>query len=303
MDPVTPATIYQGCSSIYKSTNSGSSWTNIGNALFSTTSNNSCEDIAIAPSDVSTIYACSFNKIVKTTNGGTSWTTITGTLPVSTTAINQIAISYDDPNKVWICLGGYSSGNKVFKSIDGGTTWTNVSGTIPNIPVNTIVYQNGSSDRLFIGTDIGVYSIDNTVTDWVYFSRALPNVLVHELEINYGSNKLVAATYGRGIWQIDLPAVAQPNKMMIAKVQPGELKASVFPNPTTGLVNIQVMDAKQPISIEVYKLTGEKVASYNYDAVNAGSIKMNISNQPFGNYILRIKSGDAATSKTIQLVK
>jgi photosystem II stability/assembly factor-like uncharacterized protein len=254
MDPLNSATIYQGCASIYKSTNSGTSWTIIGSNLFSTTSNNGCEDIAIAPSNTNTIYACSFNKMVKTTDGGSTWTTITGTLPVTNTGINQIAVSNTDPNLLWICLGGYSSGNKVFKSTDGGTTWTNVSGTLPNIPVNTIVYENGSADRLYIGTDIGVYYRDNNITDWTLYSTGLPNVMVHELEINYTSAKLLAATYGRGIWQSDLADAAVSSQSVInvtgnmsyGDVQVGSSSTKTLTIANTGNIPMNVSSISLP---------------------------------------------------------
>jgi xyloglucan-specific exo-beta-1,4-glucanase len=83
------------------------------------------------------------------------------------------------------------------------TPGKNISGSLPNVPVNTIVYEHGSEHRVYIGTDIGVFYRDDYFDDWLPYMTGLPNVMVHELEINYTSQKLVAATYGRGIWQSD----------------------------------------------------------------------------------------------------
>lgn len=298
IDPVLNTRLFYASDSLYKTDNKGSSWTAVAAMRFNT---GLATAISVAPSNNNIVYAASLNKIYRVDIAANTATLITNNLPVSSAGINYIAVSNTDPGKVWVALAGYNSGNKVYRTINGGTNWTNISGTLPNLPVNTIVYQNGSSDRLFIGTDIGVYTIDNTVADWFYFGKTLPNVMVHELEINYGSNKLVAATYGRGIWQVDLPPVAPIAISTSAKTI--ELKASVFPNPTTGLLNVQVTDAKQPLLVEVYKLTGEKVVSYTHDAAAAKSFKINISNQPFGNYIIRLKSGNAVTSREIQLIK
>ena len=42
------------------------------------------------------------------------------------------------------------------------------------------------------------------MNSWTPFMTGLPNVIVNDLEIFYPTNKLRAATYGRGIWQSDL---------------------------------------------------------------------------------------------------
>ena len=182
-----------------------------------------------------------------------------------------------------------------------------MSGTLPNLPVNTIVYQNNSTtDRLYIGTDVGVYVIDNTVADWQYFGNGLPNVMVHELEINYTSNKLVAATYGRGIWQVPLISPGPIGSIQISKsttTRHTELALNVFPNPTTGIINLQVQNAAQEVVVEIYKLTGEKVATYHYNAADAKAVQINISNQPYGNYILRVQSGESIATKEVNLYK
>jgi PKD repeat protein len=49
-----------------------------------------------------------------------------------------------------------------------------------------------------------VYYTDSTRTNWTYFSNGFPNVIVNELEIQYSSGKLRAATYGRGLWETNL---------------------------------------------------------------------------------------------------
>lgn len=301
IDPVVSTRLYYATSSLYKSDNRGNSWSLVPGVNFSSTGGYASA-IAVAPSNNNILYVTSPTKMYRVDISTNTATVITGTLPVNLTGINYIAVSNTDPNKVWVVLGGYSNGNKVFKSTNGGTTWTNVSGTLPNLPVSTIVYQNGSNDRVFIGTDIGVFATDNTQPDWLFYNNKLPNVMIHELEINYTSNKLVAATYGRGIWEVTLPA---PSPAGIAQktVKQAELAATVYPNPSNGIVNIQVPSATQEVQLEIYKLTGEKVMSKTFSATEAKAIRIDISRQPFGNYIIRMNSGDAAVSKEVQLVK
>jgi hypothetical protein len=50
------------------------------------------------------------------------------------------------------------------------------------------------------------------MTEWKLYGKDLPNVVVSDLEIDYENQKLVAATFGRGIWQADIVACPQKNR-------------------------------------------------------------------------------------------
>jgi hypothetical protein len=117
---------------------------------------------------------------------------------------SYIAVDPTHSLNVYMSFSGYTSGRKVYRSTDAGSSWSNWSGTLPNIPVNCIVCDNTSKDGVYIGTDVGVFYRDNTMSDWVPFFNQLPNVIVQEMEINSTSNKLIAGTFGRGIWQTNL---------------------------------------------------------------------------------------------------
>lgn len=115
-------------------------------------------------------------------------------------------------NTVWITLG-----NEVYRSDNLGNTWTLISGTLPNIPANSLVADAESNvDAIYLGTDAGVYYLDNTLTDWAPFYTNLPPVEVTELEIFYGLDCgdaiLRASTYGRGLWETELrdPGTEKP---------------------------------------------------------------------------------------------
>ncbi|HEY4798924.1 MAG TPA: hypothetical protein VII99_07600, partial [Bacteroidia bacterium] len=198
IDPKNPQTLYAGFSNVWKSTNRGTSW-----AKISSISAGQLESLTEAPSNPNYIYTASSGAIYKTTNGGTSWTNITTGLPGA--AITYITVSGKDPNRIWVSLSGYTNGNKVFKSVNGGASWINVSYDLPNIPANCVVADTSSSlEGIYVGTDLGAYYIDSTRTSWIPFSNGLPNVKVDELEIQYSSKKLRAATYGRGLWETKL---------------------------------------------------------------------------------------------------
>lgn len=164
--------------------------------------------IGISEKNTKVIYfsSISTNRFFKTTSGGydngcvsNCWTEL---FPPSPQAITGIAISKDDPNKVWTSYSGYDALNKV-KKFDG-STWSDYSDGLPNIPANNIVFENGSNEGLYLAMDIGIYYRNASMSQWEPFIDQLPNVLVSDIEINYKDNKIVAGTLGRGIWRSNL---------------------------------------------------------------------------------------------------
>lgn len=210
--PTVPTTLLVGKSQIWRSMNNGTSWSQVGSIGSGFSKVNA---LTYAPSDPNYIYAARTNKFYVSSNG-TSFTDRTAGLP-GNAAIQYIAVSNTDPEKVWVCLSGFSNNSKVFYSANAGLNWTNVSAGLPNIPTNCIVYENNSDDALYLGTDLGVFYRDNSTGVWVPFSGGLPNTIVRELEIHYATGKIRAATYGRGIWESDLYAYIA-NDIRIAHV-------------------------------------------------------------------------------------
>lgn len=207
MHPVNSAILFAGFDRVWKTTNRGDNWTSASQQL---SPSEKLRSLAICASDPSTMYAADRTAMWKTTDGGaTNWTSVT--LPFSTDYLTYIKVKNSDPNTLWISFGGYTSGSKVYKSTDGGASWTNISAGLPNLPVMCIEYDKEYTDVdvLFAGTDVGVYLKDGN-QDWAPFSTGLPNVVVTELEIAYGSgmwaDRLRAGTYGRGLWETDLPS-------------------------------------------------------------------------------------------------
>ncbi len=198
-DPVTPNTYYAGYSKMFKSTNQGTTWTQMG-----TTTMGTIDEIYVCPSNPNVIYVTTTASVWKTTNGGTTWSNITTGIPTGSGQITDITCDNQNPNNVYVTMSGYSSGNKVFGSNNGGLTWTNMSNGLPNIPMNCIIYSNNSPQKLYVGTDVGVYYKEASMNSWLYYSNGLPNVVIDELEIYYPTGKLRAATYGRSVWETDL---------------------------------------------------------------------------------------------------
>lgn len=191
ISPHNPNKLIAGYQNVWVSYNNGRQWKKISNFSGST-----LRSLAFAPSDSNTIYAATLNTLYATYDGGTTWKNISNP---QTSLITYIAVAQNNNKRIWISNGGFSAGQKVFEY--DGTNWKNISGNLPNVPVNTIIYQNNSPDRLYIGTDIGVFYTDYNSSTWELYGTGMPNLIISELEIHYPTKKLRAATYGQGIWE------------------------------------------------------------------------------------------------------
>jgi PKD repeat protein len=199
MSPNDQNTVYAGYNSIWKTANGGTSWTKTNPPQ----AGSFIDNLVVDWSNPNTMYVSAGNSYFKTTDGGTTWTNISTT---STNGLYGKVIMMDpkNSNRLWAAVEGFSLGNKIFYSSNGGTTWTNVSGTFPDLPILTMAYAPGSNDGIYVGTDLGIFYKDAGMSDWTQFNNGLPDVRVDDLEINMGSGKILAGTYGRGIWESPL---------------------------------------------------------------------------------------------------
>lgn len=234
MSPSDRQTLFAGLQNVWKTTNGGDSWS----AISSFSDGNVCQAISLAPSNANYIYAIRGGAFWRTTDGGSHWTDLSGTLLWNTVAL---AVSSHDPNKVWVAQNdyNYSITNKIYRSSNGGTNWTAYTGSLPNRNVKSLVYENGSNDALYVGFDAGVYYRNAGMADWQIFNNQLPNAPVADLQINYGSQKLRAGTYGRGLWETYL-AVQSP--VLTFNVSAGEFVLS-WTNPTFVLEQTPTLSA------------------------------------------------------------
>tara|TARA_B110000438_G_scaffold74316_1_gene74414 strand:+ start:2105 stop:4651 length:2547 start_codon:yes stop_codon:yes gene_type:complete len=246
--------IVAGYDEVYRSQMGGvGQWDSIS---YNVSNGQSIQTIALAPSDEDYIYSASYSRIKKTTNAGVTWIDIKTGLPNFN--FSDITVAADDADHLWVTISEYQANHKVYESFDGGASWTNITGNnLPNLPVNCIIHQDQAQGDLFIGTDVGIYHKDNTMSDWAPYMNGLPNVVIKELEINYNTDKIVAATFGRGVWESDL-------KNISTNLNP-ELNElfEIYPNPTEGNIVISGIKSNNA-KINIYNSTGQKIFSCNH---------------------------------------
>ncbi len=199
VDPRLSNTVYVGYRQVWKSTTAGATWDRISNI----STGSSMRIISVAPSNPNFIYVAYNTSVHFTTNGGQSWQQQPG--------INGFVMGIDvdptRPDRIYVAIGGFAAGQKVLL-VDKGAV-SNITGTgLPNVPCNSVVYQRGTTNRIFAGTDIGVFAMDEGTGFWQSYGGGLPPVIVTGMRLLPSSNALRISTYGRGIWEIDVSQCA-----------------------------------------------------------------------------------------------
>jgi hypothetical protein len=151
--------------------------------------------------------------------------------PVSndTSAMNanglDISSIYVDPhdttgNTVYVTVDGVPNPLQspqvrvAYSSTDGGSHWAVITSNLPATAANSLVIDPQDANTAYLATDAGVFStrqIANCTAAasvcWSAYGAGLPGAPVVELSAapaTASQQVLVAATYGRGVWQIPL---------------------------------------------------------------------------------------------------
>jgi hypothetical protein len=171
-----------------------------------------------SPTNSSVIYAATEDsQIFKTVDalaGSPTWSSVTQANLPAGRPYAALAVHPTDANQAVLGVQNLDPGQQVFKTSDGGTTWTNISGNLPGVPVNSLLFDPSWPAYLYAATDAGVFlSLDGgsggTSEAWYGVGAGLPNTTVFQIKLSSGSNReLVAATHGRGAWEI--AALAPP---------------------------------------------------------------------------------------------
>jgi len=193
---------------LYTATFDGVFRTNNGQDLWERVALHSPTGLSISPVDGdivwTTVSLAGYPPVRFTTDDGSTWI-FTQPYGFSVGNETKILAHPNDPATVFITFAGYSGIAHLVRTKDFGQTWENVSGDFPPDPANTMAIDPINPSHWFVGTDTGVWYSANEGVNWVPCGAGLPNVVVYDLEIHKRTRKLVACTYGRGIWSIDLP--------------------------------------------------------------------------------------------------
>ena len=276
--------MYSGYSQLYKLTSGN--WAKVSNHSFG----GDLSNIEIDPNNDNNIYVSRSNGLYKSTDGGTTFVKVNFTILLN---INSIEVSNNDSNVAWI-----TTNNAVYKTsnlLSAVPTITNITGNLPSESKLVIRHHPGHKDnRIYLGTSLGVYYIDDTITDWVTFDNKLPNTAVRDLEINEKDSKLYAATYGRGVFTTDITKSLPQNDVKLVSIDSPTNSSNGCGNLTPKItVKNQGVNAITSITVN-YNIDGGANTIFNWSGNLASEATTQISipsiNTSKGEHTLNIET-------------
>jgi hypothetical protein len=227
LGPGSPNTLYFGTDRLYRSIDRGDTMAVVSQPpLVSTPCDPSglpcpISTIAIWPQgDNIRLIGLQNGQVWATSTGSSTLVNITsGSFPTNPTGttnkyVGRAIIDPNNKNVAYVSFAFYApAGQGIWKitnlaAASGASPatpiWTPAANGIPSVPINTLAVDPVNSNIIYAGTDIGVYSSNDSGANWSPFGSGFPRVAVFDLAIQPTNRLLRAATHGRGIWETPL---------------------------------------------------------------------------------------------------
>lgn len=222
--------------------------------------------------------------------------------------VTSVAVDPSNDNHVIVTLGNYGNTEYVFRStnaLDQFPTFVSIQGNLPKMPVYSAIVEMSSSNRVILGTEMGIFTTDALSANPVWGSDnfgfdALPVMMVRQqttsrpwIENIAGVNNFGAiyiATHGSGIYENrKYVGIDDPNQL--ASTATKSLK--VYPNPVRDEVNFTLLLAQnEKIKVDIYNLNGSLVKSMDMNLLRGEqSVSVKAGDLTNGTYILKVTSG------------
>ncbi len=301
MDPNNSSVLYYGTQRIYKSTDGAGFWQAISGDLSDgpATGQLPYGTITTIAADGDVVYAgLDDGNVWVTQNGGSSWQNISGELPQRW--VTRVATDPDNAAVVYVSFSGFRQDDflsHLYRSEDYGANWQDISGNLPEAPVNDIIVDPDRDSTLYAGSDVGVFVSRDLGENWAVIGVDLPNVPVTDLRLHSGSSNLVAATFGRSMYRIDLAAIFSSTPEP-AQLPSQHQLAQNYPNPFNGSTRVRFsLVHGENIRLEIYDMLGRKIRTVARGMFASGEYQFNwdglneIGEQvAAGNYICRLRT-------------
>ncbi|MBO1319593.1 BACON domain-containing protein [Acanthopleuribacter pedis] len=205
MDPNDPNRLWTGGTFPWRTDDAAGNWVQAGPSFGI---NHSAW--AVAPGNSDLVLAGTTLGIIRRTTEGTTATADTNwgaSWPVRGN-VSSVAFDPQDTNIAYATYSTFGIGH-VWRSTDSGQSWTNIDNGLPDIPVHSVAVHPADSNRIYIGTDLGVYVSTNSGMSWSAENTGYANVVTEWLQFIEDDCRVIlyAFTHGRGAWRLPLSSI------------------------------------------------------------------------------------------------
>ncbi|ESP94457.1 rhombosortase-dependent cadherin domain-containing protein [Pseudoalteromonas luteoviolacea] len=199
MAPSNPQVLWIGGSQLWRTDDQAANWSAASAAL-----DGSVYSIGIAPNTETAVAAGTDNGAIYVSYQAdqatttSSWTTATVQSGVT---ISSVAFDPTDNQIIYATVSNFDA-THVWKTTDGGQNWQASDTGLPNIPAMTIAVDPNNTQRLFVGTDLGVFVSTDGGQNWMADGLGLANTNIAKLAIK--GNELFAFTHGRSAYKVPI---------------------------------------------------------------------------------------------------
>lgn len=310
MDPNTSNILYFGTHSLYRTTDGTASWNKVSPQLTDWIPGRrlgTITTIAVAPTNSNVIYVGTDDAHVwVSSDNGVNWNDISSGLPERW--VTRVVVDPSDENIVYVTFNGLKWRDPqphVFRSTNKGTDWENINSNLPDAPVNAFAVDNNYSNILYVGNDVGMYVSFDTGHNWEVLGEGLPVLPVGDIKIHPTENYLVAGTYGRSMYKIDLNLVTNTGDDRQDFLNSFQLYQN-YPNPFNPNTTISW---DSPVSghqtIKIYDVTGKVIVTLVNEIKTAGKhqVEFKASSLASGVYFYKIEAGNFTETKKMVVLK
>ncbi len=307
MDPGDHETLYYGTYRVYRSTNAAGNWNAISTDL--TGGNHGANfgtitTIAVAPSDASVLAAGTDDgRVWVSADGGGDWTRVDAQLPERW--VTRVAFDPADAALLYVSFSGLrwdEDPGHVYRSDDLGASWLDITGNLPEAPVNVILADPDLPGRVYVGTDVGVYSSLQPGGAWSSLATGLPRSPVLDLKLHSPTRKLVAGTHGRSMFALEIDELsATPSAAAgVARMLPNH------PNPFNPATTLRFQLAREArVRLSVHDVAGRELALLLDEDMGPGehSRQWRPADLPSGVYFARLRAEGATLTRKLVLIR
>ncbi len=187
---------------------------------------------------------------------------------------------------------------KVLMTADAGNSWKDISGFdgsgdrgFPDVATNCLFVFPSDTNKIWVGSEIGIVESLDRGASWNLLDSELPYVNVWDFKLS--DSTLVIATYGRGIWSVDIPLppvpidIPEPTDPDILTAETNKDNIQFFPTVVSSGDMITIRGANPPNKIEIIDLNGQFVKNLKLTHSNSQLSTTGLSQ---GVYFIKIKN-------------